>query len=133
LLSVACVALGGIAWLGAALIAWLPYLMADIGSIIIGNHHERPGLVAAFVIALLSCQLLDAAAFWLGRRSRRRILSNAGSLRGRPIAWLGMASAAVLFVLLIAPVLLTIQATQAEYDDIVRCGQPEPPGACIVP
>ena len=130
LLSVACVALGGLAWLVAALIAWLPYVIGDIARIIIGNHDERPGLVAAFVIALLSSQFLDAAAFWLGRRSRRRIRSSAGSLRGRPIAWLGMASAAVLFVLLVALVLLTIQATQAEYNEIVRCAQP---GACIVP
>ena len=129
-LSVACVALGGIAWLVAALIAWLPYVIGDIASIIIGNHYERPGLVAGFVSALLSSQLLDAAAFWLGRRSRRRIRNSAGALRGRLIAWLGMASAAVLFVLLVALVLVTIQATQAEYNDMVRCAQP---GACINP
>ena len=130
LLSVACVALDGIVWLVGALIAWLPYVIGDIACIIIGNHYERPGLVAAFVIALLSSQLLDAAAFWLGRCSRRRIRGSAGSLRGRPTAWLGMASAAILFVLLVALVLLTLQATQSEYNEIVRCAQPE---ACINP
>ena len=130
MLSVACVALGGIAWLVAALIAWLPYVIRDIASIIIGNHDERPGFVAAYLIALPSSQVLDAAAFWLSRRSRRRIRSSAGSLRGRPVAWLGMASAAVLFVLLVALVLVSIQATQAEYNDIIRCAQPE---ACIKP
>jgi hypothetical protein len=130
LLSVACVALGGTAWLAAVLIAWAPYAVGDLAAILFRSGSVRPGLVAAYVLVLLSTALLGVAALRLGRSSRRRIRGGAGSLRGGRIAWVAMASAVVLLLLLAALALATIVVTQTEYASMAECARQ---GGCINP
>src|SRR5262245_34022047 len=130
LLSFACAGLGGLAWLAAALIAWVPYLFSDLAGIVAGTRGPRPGLVVAFLVTLMSASVLAAAGLVLGWRGRRRVRRGGGPMRGAWIALLGTSASGLLLVVLSALVLFTVQVAADEYANAIRCAQSD---TCIVP
>jgi hypothetical protein len=130
LLAVACALTACVTLFAALCIGLVAYVPGDLAALLLHSGLGRPDAVVAFVVAILLTLLLVVTALVLGRRARRRVLYNRGSLRGRRVAWLGMAAAIGVAVLLALLVTLTADATQSEYVDAVRCLQPE---ACINP